>query len=232
MEDVVSPFNDHQRSTVTSPTEPRDGPAPPVPSSPANFAFDETVFGTAPLTASPGIDDDEHAPDDEIPYPEAEEGSILPPPDFKPFFTLIEDSTTGEHQHPTVHYLFADDDQEILTAAALETVSHERQEPDDERFVIVDMNADGREVVGISSLSPDWQTLKTKVTQAPSWGDASKSAEKGLMLRISGKEAEAGGDKGRKGDVDGLLKAFDELAGTLDEVLGSSITELDNQIVQ
>ncbi|KIW20752.1 hypothetical protein PV08_01330 [Exophiala spinifera] len=39
-------------------------------------------------------------------------------PSFQPFFTLIEDSVTGEHHHPTVHYIFADDDVDIITEAA------------------------------------------------------------------------------------------------------------------
>ncbi|KAL6243786.1 hypothetical protein RBB50_009220 [Rhinocladiella similis] len=39
-------------------------------------------------------------------------------PSFQPFFTLIEDSVTNEHHHPTVHYIFADDDSDIITEAA------------------------------------------------------------------------------------------------------------------
>ncbi|KAK5209847.1 hypothetical protein LTR41_004479 [Exophiala xenobiotica] len=37
---------------------------------------------------------------------------------FQPFFTLIEDSVTNEHYHPTVHYIFADDDSDIIAEAA------------------------------------------------------------------------------------------------------------------
>jgi hypothetical protein len=223
-------------STATGPHDSKDSTEattqtqasalPPQPLS-AKFAIDEDLFDSTPVAAT-AIQDDDH--DEDLPYPE-EEGSLLPPPDFKPFFTLIEDTETGEHHHPTVHYLFADDDQEILTAAALETVSDEHHEPADERFVIVDMSSEGREVVSVSSLSPDWQTLKTKVTQAPSWGDESKTGERGLMLRISGQEAENGNDKRRKADVDGLLKAFDDLAGTLDGVLGLSTVTTDTQVM-
>jgi len=35
-----------------------------------------------------------------------------------PFFTLIEDTINHEYHHPTVHYIFADDDMDILTEAA------------------------------------------------------------------------------------------------------------------
>ena len=50
------------------------------------------------------------------------------PPNFQPFFTLIEDTITKEHFHPTVHYIFADDDTDIITEAAcraLETTTEE-----------------------------------------------------------------------------------------------------------
>ncbi|KIW98802.1 uncharacterized protein Z519_00465 [Cladophialophora bantiana CBS 173.52] len=46
----------------------------------------------------------------------------LPIPSFQPFFTLIEDSVTNEHYHPTVHYIFADDDADIITEAALRSL--------------------------------------------------------------------------------------------------------------
>lgn len=57
---------------------------------------------------------------DEIPYPEpSSEQTLLPPPNFRPFFTLVEDSTSGEHYHPYVHYVFVDDDPVIVTAASM-----------------------------------------------------------------------------------------------------------------
>ncbi|KAI9861352.1 MAG: hypothetical protein M1830_006204, partial [Pleopsidium flavum] len=50
----------------------------------------------------------------------------LPPnnakPHFTPFFTLIEDAHTTEHHHPTVHYIFSDDDTDLITEAALRTL--------------------------------------------------------------------------------------------------------------
>jgi hypothetical protein len=62
------------------------------------------------------------APEDEgdLPYPEpSSEQPLLPPPNFRPFFTLVEDATSGEHYHPYVHYVFADDDPTIVTAASM-----------------------------------------------------------------------------------------------------------------
>jgi hypothetical protein len=61
--------------------------------------------------------------DDEIPYPEpSSEQTLLPPPNFRPFFVLVEDSTSGEHHHPYVHYVFADDDPVIVTAASMRSM--------------------------------------------------------------------------------------------------------------
>ena len=58
--------------------------------------------------------------DDDVPYPEPSfEQPLLPPPNFRPFFTLIEDTTSGEHYHPYTHYVFADDDPTIITAASM-----------------------------------------------------------------------------------------------------------------
>ncbi|KAL4974097.1 hypothetical protein BDW66DRAFT_92008 [Aspergillus desertorum] len=37
----------------------------------------------------------------------------------QPFFTMIEDTHTSEYYHPTVHYIFSDDDTDIITEAAL-----------------------------------------------------------------------------------------------------------------
>jgi hypothetical protein len=54
-----------------------------------------------------------------------------PPPNFHPFFTLIEDPITNEHHHPTVHYIFADDDADIITEAACRSLE-ESQVQDDE----------------------------------------------------------------------------------------------------
>ncbi|KAJ4383922.1 hypothetical protein N0V86_000765 [Didymella sp. IMI 355093] len=63
---------------------------------------------------------EEAAADDDIPYPEpSSEQTLLPPPNFRPFFALVEDSTSGEHYHPYVHYVFADDDPVIVTAASM-----------------------------------------------------------------------------------------------------------------
>lgn len=50
-----------------------------------------------------------------------------PQPSLQPFFTLIEDTVTNEHFHPTVHYIFADDEPEIITEAACRSLEQEQQ---------------------------------------------------------------------------------------------------------
>ncbi|KAF9699197.1 hypothetical protein EKO04_002962 [Ascochyta lentis] len=84
------------------------------PRSPALPQFEE------PPEDDPPEEQPDDAPDDEIPYPEpSSEQALLPPPNFRPFFALVEDSTSGEHYHPYVHYVFADDDPVIVTAASM-----------------------------------------------------------------------------------------------------------------
>ncbi|GKZ26979.1 ubiquitin-protein ligase Anaphase Promoting Complex [Aspergillus brasiliensis] len=46
-------------------------------------------------------------------------------PTFQPFFTLIEDANSSEYHHPTVHYIFSDDDTDIVTEAALRALESE-----------------------------------------------------------------------------------------------------------
>jgi hypothetical protein len=49
---------------------------------------------------------------------------------FKPFFTLIKDANTLEYHHPTVHYIFSDDDTDLVTDAAfraLESINPSRE---------------------------------------------------------------------------------------------------------
>jgi hypothetical protein len=155
------------------------------------------------------------------------------PPDFKPFFALVEDPITGEYHHPEVHYIFADDeDQGVLTSAALRAIDKEDNtlqdgEDAEERVAIIDMDSDGRTVLGISSLSPDWQALRTQVWQAPGRSDNKQgTADRGLMLRVSGKETgtSSGAGKQNAEDLDALVKNFGLALESLDEVLGEEDT--------
>lgn len=160
-----------------------------------------------------------------IPYPEpGSEQTLLPPPNFKPFFSVIEDASSGEHYHPYVHYVFADDDPVIVTAAAMRSLGldetqylpqntpdkegeNEQQEGSDqgndsdqqfesplpppipgvkERYLIVDIAADGHSVVDAQSLSSEWQATDANVRFAPSFDE--ESSDQAYMLRIEGIE--------------------------------------------
>lgn len=48
-------------------------------------------------------------------------------PAFQPFFTLIEDAHTSDYYHPTVHYIFSDDDTDIVTEAALRSLAAQQE---------------------------------------------------------------------------------------------------------
>ncbi|KAJ6018265.1 hypothetical protein N7451_001644 [Penicillium sp. IBT 35674x] len=61
------------------------------------------------------------SPHGDPPAAEAQDGTPQQPA-FQPFFTLIEDIPAGEYHHPTVHYIFSDDDTDIITEAALRSL--------------------------------------------------------------------------------------------------------------
>ncbi|KAF2201095.1 hypothetical protein GQ43DRAFT_440918 [Delitschia confertaspora ATCC 74209] len=189
----------------------------------------------APLTLNPSQNetqnlppDDTHDEEDEYPYPEpTSEAPLLPPPNFSPFFTIIEDQTTGEHYHPYVHYLFADDDPGIVTAAAMRSLGvddtayipknteEEQNEEEEEgrgqdnfplppatngisdRYILIDVATDGQTVVDAQSLSSEWQVSNTFVRPAPSFD--SEPGDQGLMIKIEGVEIPSRSKRKEKG---------------------------------
>jgi hypothetical protein len=58
---------------------------------------------------------------------EYQEHQAASPPAFQPFFTLIEDAHTSDYHHPTVHYIFSDDDTDIVTEAALRSLGVQQE---------------------------------------------------------------------------------------------------------
>jgi hypothetical protein len=220
------------------------------PRSPALYHLDDPPQDEPPDQDPPF--EQEAEDENEIPYPEpSSEQTLLPPPNFNPFFTLIEDTSSGEHYHPYVHYVFADDDPVIVTAAAMRSLGlddiqylpqntpereqeggQEEQEPDEEgldnqvesplpppipgvkeRYLIVDVAADGHTIVDAQSLSSDWQITDATVRSAPSFDEA--SPEYGYMLRIEGVELPTkskGKLKGEPGELK-LKEARDKTQG-------------------
>lgn len=220
----------------------------------------------------PPFEVDAEADDDEIPYPEpGSEQTLLPPPNFNPFFTLIEDSTSAEHYHPYVHYVFADDDPVIVTAAAMRSLGlddaqylpqtgpegHERHPQDDEdadqehdqahdppaesplpppipgakeRYIIVDVAADGHTIVDAQSLSSDWQITNTDVRTAPSFDEA--SPDSGYMLRVEGVEIPGktkNKNKGEPGELK-LKEAREKAQGDVFAALDGLVKGVDTSL--
>ena len=127
--------------------------------------------------------------------------------EFQPFFALIETPATSEHHHPTVHYIFADDDAEIITEAACRALAQDDAQhiqslqeeesklpgPIDgvrEHYILLDVQpgeaGSGYEVTKAHGLSSEWQVLNASITNAPTIdGNVSESGE-GLMLKIEG----------------------------------------------
>ncbi|KAK6340921.1 hypothetical protein TWF696_009234 [Orbilia brochopaga] len=73
-----------QTASTDAPT-----PRPPQHPFPSSETTDDTTTTTTTATAT---------------------ATTLPRPPFAPFFTLIQDATTASHFHPTVRYVFSDDD--------------------------------------------------------------------------------------------------------------------------
>ena len=129
-----------------------------------------------------------------------------------------------------MHYLFSDDDdQDVLTTAAISIVEDKEALGDEEagadveqRVVLVDMDNDGRTVAAVSSMSQHWQAVKTEITQAPSWGNSVEGSQKGLMMKLIGLEGRTGIPKeGQPQEtLEELVKAFERGLDQLSEVLG------------
>ncbi|KAB5584981.1 hypothetical protein GE09DRAFT_1068950 [Coniochaeta sp. 2T2.1] len=157
---------------------------------------------------------------------------------FTQLFTTITSTThpsgrTSTH-HPTVHYVFADDDPRVLTSALAQyehgvesdDEQQERQEYEDEgqgrqgygttnRAVVLDIvphtaAAAGYEVVWASSLSADWAVVEAHLGRMDGGGGGGIQGTGGgggmLTLRIEGVSVEAGGGEGgRSGASSGRI---------------------------
>ena len=104
--------------------------------SPPKLAFRTTGDSGKPtsarsLTPSPRVDHHLATRQHDYEHSVKAEDGTSPTPTFQPFFTLIEDPAANEHHHPTVHYIFADDDTDIITEAACRSLAQDdpSQEP-------------------------------------------------------------------------------------------------------
>lgn len=247
------------------PASPRPSKASPVlpkahsPRSPPVAHFEEPPEGLDEPPQEYEAHEAVYEDDDGIPYPEpTSEQALLPPPNFRPFFTVVDDTTTGEHYHPFIHYVFADDDPVIVTAAAMRSLGlddtrylprpeggdkqHDQEVVDDEeheppvesplppplpatkeRFIIIDVAADGQTIVDAQSMSPDWQITNASTRIAPSFDES--SPDSGHMLQIEGVEVprkNKGKAKGQPGETK-LGEARDRSQGDIFGALESLV---------
>ncbi|KAK0611080.1 hypothetical protein B0T14DRAFT_529598 [Immersiella caudata] len=150
------------------------------------------------LPQTPRATDDDHAAQSPPPH--------TGPVPFKPLFALVTTSTHPSYrqttQHPILHYVFADDDPELLTEALAQ---HHRAadefsgEYNRERAIMLDLapsdHGSGYEVERASSLSPDWAVVSASIgrmedingTLAAAHGDGQDA----LMLKIEGVSVES-----------------------------------------
>lgn len=167
---------------------------------------------------------------------------LIHPPDFRPFFTLIEDPESGEHHHPGIHYIFCDDDPAFLTSAILDNLSLQDDEAHSiqpaERLVVLDIGPDGKTVIEAQSLSKDWQVSNTSISQAPSWNENDQGRREGsLILTISGTESdEKAMAMQRKGSVDGsigrieaVVAGYRERLSALDRLIKKDVLEVHEE---
>jgi len=128
-----------------------------------------------------------------------EEHVYAQPKDFQPLFGLVDDELTGDQHHPHIHYIFADDDDDFVTNAALTALQAKTSltKPEDlthssansnERFIVLDLDSTGSNIVSAQSLSQDWQILSTELSLAPSVQDDDNATMGGMMLRVRGVE--------------------------------------------
>ena len=166
----------------------------------------------------------------------ANDDSLIAPPGFRPFFTLIQDPTSGEPQHPAVHYIFSDDDPDIVSAAISDAAQNEDSSElrMEQRFILVDVGRDGRTIDSAHSLSPAWQILGSTTSQAPSWNDGGpgKTAE-ALMMKIEG-TSRLGRYKEQPGEggEEDAVAAMESTVGDYNDRLSLLEGLLDNPTIQ
>ncbi|WQF87551.1 hypothetical protein CDEST_12565 [Colletotrichum destructivum] len=159
----------------------------------------------APSPASPDADADADADAAAEGEPDAE--PVAPKLDPAGFFTLVSNSTANSTHHPTVKYIFLDDDPDTLTTALaahhsanqIPTPSASTSKPGSakapasnpaNRAVLIDVvpGADGQwKVSSAASLSADFAVTDASIARQEG------EREGGLVLKIDGVENESGG---------------------------------------
>lgn len=156
--------------------------------------------------ASPRQQQHDPTPDD---TPHEASDAQLPP-----LFTLVHNSSSRTTHHPHVHYIFADDDPEVLTRAlAASDPSSGGAGPT--RSVLLDLapGEDGWGVTHAASLSPEWAVVEAGVRRMEDAEGQGGEGAGGLMLRIEGVE----GDGGEGEDTREVREVKEEYGTLMDE---------------
>jgi hypothetical protein len=160
------------------------------------------------------------------------EDTISAPPStsFAPFFTLITSTNSTTTHHPTVHYIFSDDDTDVLTDALLHIADRAEAPPPTaskseakERYIVVNINESGETVRQAYSLTGDWQVLTAEVGKAPT-REGEESG--GMMLRVEGTEGvkvEEAGAVGEEG-LERLVSVFERRLAEMKRVLEGGVS--------
>jgi hypothetical protein len=114
---------------------------------------------------------------------------------------MITDAESGETYHPSTYYVFADDEPDVLSSAALHALDassvQAQREADarvlveggvreEERYILVSMRPDGTNVAGARSLAPNWAVTNAEVRPAPTFDGGDGEGSDALMLMIEG----------------------------------------------
>ncbi|KAL2108205.1 hypothetical protein VUR80DRAFT_4124 [Thermomyces stellatus] len=145
-----------------------------------------------------------------------------------PLFTLVQNSTSKTTHHPHVHYIFADDDPELLTRALTASDPAAPGGAEATRSVLLDLapGDDGWQVSHASSLSADWAVVDAGLRTMED-AEGQEGGTGALMLRIEGVEGESGDVEASEGARDGkeeyevLMEEFEKRMGVLRRVVGA-----------
>ncbi|EAQ83025.1 hypothetical protein CHGG_10843 [Chaetomium globosum CBS 148.51] len=230
---IPDPDRPVSRGTYTSPAPPSPRPSVASRASKSSLRREQERQGTPPIHPRPtsAAYSRPHTPHTTAVAPAEEPArapSPPPPPPpkptqqpFSPVFALLNSTSHASNRqtihHPTVHYIFADDDPERLTAAlahhhgAASYDGNGSEVPD--RGVLLDLEptADGAgyEVAWASSLTADWAATSARVSRMEE-GAAGGATVPGLggnlVLKIEGVSLEpaavgGGGGGGASGPL-------------------------------
>ncbi|KAI8236452.1 hypothetical protein K4K55_003815 [Colletotrichum sp. SAR 10_96] len=155
------------------------------------------------------------------------------------FFTLVSNASTNTTHHPTVRYIFADDDPDVLTSAlAAQHAANQASSssssaaaagaPANNRAILLDVvpGEDGRwTVASAASLSADFA-----VTQASIERQEGEKEGGGMVLKIDGVEGEGSGGGGGADKAESLPSSNSAVAKSGGEEYGPLLEDFERKM--